>query len=185
MYPQTDRALQGPASAGAPFDDAWADLILRSSDGVPFRVFKIILSLASPIFTDMFSIPPPVSQQSDDQIPMVDLSEHSKVLDVALCHIYPIRSPDNHTSGPLPCKCLNGPAKSPSTLERLGSGEPWPALCPMRTPRAFGDRDRFARQARAPHTCIRLILIINIDDLTSDMGERGAQKQCCSTCKIG
>jgi hypothetical protein len=45
----------------------------------------------------MFSIPPPTSQQSDDQIPMVDLSEHSKVLNVALHHLYPIRSPDTIT----------------------------------------------------------------------------------------
>jgi len=80
--------------AQAPFDDARADLILRSSDGVPFRVFKIILSLASPIFADMFSIPSPASQQSDDPIPVVDLSENSKVLDVALRHLYPVRSPD-------------------------------------------------------------------------------------------
>lgn len=80
--------------AGAPFDDARADLILRSSDGVPFRVFKIILSLASPVFADMFSIPCPASQQSDDQIPVVDLSEDSKDLDVALRHLYPVRSPD-------------------------------------------------------------------------------------------
>ena len=82
------------ASAKTPFDDARADLILRSSDGVHFRVFKIILSLASPIFADMFSIPPPASKQSDDEIQVVDLSEHSKVLDVALRHLYPIRSPD-------------------------------------------------------------------------------------------
>jgi BTB/POZ domain len=82
------------ALAEAPFDDARADLILRSSDSVHFRVFKIILSLASPIFADMFSIPSPASPQSLDEIQVVPLSEHSKTLDVALRHLYPVRSPD-------------------------------------------------------------------------------------------
>jgi hypothetical protein len=45
--------------AEAPFDDAQADLILRSSDKVPvhFCVFGNILSLASQTFADMFRIP--------------------------------------------------------------------------------------------------------------------------------
>jgi hypothetical protein len=42
--------------AEAPFDDAQADLHLQSSDDVHFRVYKNILSLASPTFTDMLSI---------------------------------------------------------------------------------------------------------------------------------
>lgn len=81
--------------AGAPFDDAKADLILRSSDEVPvhFRVFKTILSVASPIFADMFSIPspPPPPEKSHDEVQVVPLSEHSIALDMALRHIYPIR----------------------------------------------------------------------------------------------
>ena len=85
--------------AEAPFDDARADLVLRSSDKVDFRVFKIILSLASPIFTDMFSIPlpPSDSKPSDDEVQVVSLSEHSTALDVALRHIYPVRTPEGDT----------------------------------------------------------------------------------------
>ena len=79
--------------AKAPFDDAQADLILKSSDGVHFHVFKNILSLASPIFNDMFSIPFPLSQGSNDEVHVVPLSEHSTALDVALRHIYPVRPP--------------------------------------------------------------------------------------------
>ena len=82
------------ALAEAPFDDERADLILRSGDGVHFRVFKIVLSLASPIFADMFSTPSPTSQQSNDKVQIVDLSEHSEALDVILRHLYPVRSPN-------------------------------------------------------------------------------------------
>ena len=84
--------------AGAPFDDARADLILQSSDKMDFRVFKIILSLASPIFTDMFNIPLPPSENPDaDEVQVVSLSEHSTALDVALRHIYPVRTPEGDT----------------------------------------------------------------------------------------
>ena len=64
--------LEQPELAEAPFDDAKADLILRSSDEVPvhFRVFKIILSLASPVFADMFSMPSPStpSEKPHDEV---------------------------------------------------------------------------------------------------------------------
>ena len=82
--------------AKAPFNDPRADVILQSSDGVHFRVFKIILSFASPIFSDMFSLPLPASQNpdSDDEVPMVTLSENSEALDLSLRHIYPLQTPD-------------------------------------------------------------------------------------------
>ncbi|KAI0255963.1 hypothetical protein BJV78DRAFT_1113987, partial [Lactifluus subvellereus] len=48
-----------------PFDDADADIILRSSDQVNFHVYKVILSVASPFFKDMFSLPQPVG--ADDR----------------------------------------------------------------------------------------------------------------------
>jgi len=82
------------ALAKSPFDDAKADIVLQSNDGVHFRVFKLILSLASPIFADMFSIPLPSSQQSSNEIQVVVLSEHSTALDVVLRHLYPVRTPD-------------------------------------------------------------------------------------------
>jgi len=102
MPPASQSSLSEPPEqlqlAEAPFDDAKADLILRSSDVVPvhFRVFKIILSLASPIFADMFNIPSPASppsQNPHDDVQVVLLSEHSTALDIALRHIYPIRRP--------------------------------------------------------------------------------------------
>ena len=75
--------------AAAPFDDARADLVLQSSDKIHFRVFKLIISLASPIFADMFRMPSPPSQNSHE-VQVVSLSEDSTALDVALRHIYPM-----------------------------------------------------------------------------------------------
>ncbi len=81
--------------AKAPFDDPRADLILRSSDSVNFHVFKVILSLASSVFADMFTLPsPPASQNSSDEPPVVPLPEDAETLDLALRHCYPIRSPE-------------------------------------------------------------------------------------------
>ena len=60
QYPRASSVSEAYAFAlaFAPFvDDARADLILQSADKVHFRVFKIILSLASPVFADIFSMP--------------------------------------------------------------------------------------------------------------------------------
>jgi hypothetical protein len=57
---------------------------------VHFHVFKIILSLASPIFADMFNIPSPESRDSPDEVQVVPVSERSRALDLALRHLYPI-----------------------------------------------------------------------------------------------
>ena len=78
--------------AEPPFDDARTDLILQSSDKVNFHVFKNILSLASPIFTDMLNIPSSPSEKYHDTVQVVPLSEDSTALEIALRHIYPVRS---------------------------------------------------------------------------------------------
>jgi BTB/POZ domain len=78
--------------AQAPFDDAHADVILRSSDQVHFRVYKPILSLASPVFADTFSIPAPPSESPGDEVQVVTLTEDATALEVALRHIYPVQT---------------------------------------------------------------------------------------------
>ena len=65
-----------------------ADLILRSADSTEFRVHRCILSIASPVFRDMFALPQP-----HDPIPHVDLPETAATLNVLLRYIYPIPSP--------------------------------------------------------------------------------------------
>jgi hypothetical protein len=81
--------------ANAPFDDLRADLVLHSSDGVNFRVFKVILSLASSVFADMFTLPlPPAYQSSTNEPQVVLLPEDAQTLDLALRYCYPIPSPE-------------------------------------------------------------------------------------------
>jgi hypothetical protein len=84
--------------AKAPFDDSRADIILRSSNGVDFRVFKIILSLISPVFSEKINAASssPWCQKVGETslIPTVCLPENSETLDLALRHCYPTLSPE-------------------------------------------------------------------------------------------
>ena len=72
------------------FDAPDTDTILRSSDGKEFRVHKVILSLASPVFQGMFGLPQPPEPPS--QIPTIDVPESSDILAPFLQLLYP-RSP--------------------------------------------------------------------------------------------
>ena len=65
------------------------DIILRSADGQQFRTHKNVLSRASPVFRDMFAFPQPPSPEPSS-IPVVDVSETGKVLDVFLQCLYPM-----------------------------------------------------------------------------------------------
>ncbi|KAF8267381.1 hypothetical protein EI94DRAFT_1801721 [Lactarius quietus] len=77
---------------GPPFDHADADIILRSSDQVDFHVFKDILSLSSPFFKSMFSLPQPDVGVAEKQNPVIDLTEHSSTIATLLTFIYPVVS---------------------------------------------------------------------------------------------
>lgn len=50
-----------------------ADVIIRSSDNVDFRVQRAALSLFSPVFADILSIPQP--EGSNGELPVVSVSE--------------------------------------------------------------------------------------------------------------
>ncbi|KAL4248405.1 SKP1/BTB/POZ domain superfamily protein [Abortiporus biennis] len=73
-------------------DDPNADVILRSSDGVEFRVFKVILSKSSPFFNDMFSLPQ-ATEQSLTAAQVIDVAEDSTTLAKLLTYCYPLRTP--------------------------------------------------------------------------------------------
>ncbi|KIJ20984.1 hypothetical protein PAXINDRAFT_95950 [Paxillus involutus ATCC 200175] len=79
--------------AASPFDHAKADVILRSSDNIDFRVFKLFLSLASPFFATLFDIPQPTEeteeQETKDGLAVISVSEHSNTLDALLRFCYP------------------------------------------------------------------------------------------------
>ncbi|TDL26739.1 hypothetical protein BD410DRAFT_783851 [Rickenella mellea] len=88
--------------ATTPFDDANADIALRSAEGVHFRVAKAILVHSSPFFRDMLSLPQPSTSASPssgnredfDGIPVVPVSESKLTLDTLLRICYPILSPE-------------------------------------------------------------------------------------------
>jgi len=78
----------------APYDlqSPDADAILRSSDGKDLRVHKVILSLSSPVFRDMFSLPQP-TESAPSHIPVVDVPESSNVLTPFIQFLYPFSQP--------------------------------------------------------------------------------------------
>ncbi|KIJ65512.1 hypothetical protein HYDPIDRAFT_39446 [Hydnomerulius pinastri MD-312] len=79
--------------ASWPFQHSKADIILRSSDNVDFRVFRLFLSLASSFFETLFELPQPSGEVADqemrDGLAVVPVSETSKVLDAFLRFCYP------------------------------------------------------------------------------------------------
>jgi len=69
-----------------------ADVILRASGGREFHAHKLILSFASPVFRDMFSVPQPPPTESS-QLPIVDINEPPGALEMFLRTIYPTPNP--------------------------------------------------------------------------------------------
>ncbi|TFY76285.1 hypothetical protein EWM64_g7729 [Hericium alpestre] len=99
MFAGTLHNDQKPRDYGAPFDDSDADVVLRSSDNADFRVYKVILAKSSPFFSDLFSIPQPEEEkaspdpahtESTPQLPVIDVSEHSRILAMLLSMCYPL-----------------------------------------------------------------------------------------------
>lgn len=86
-----------------PFTKPNADIVLRSSDGINFRVHKLILSEASPVFEGMFALPQPAASSRDsesntahadcDGLPVVAVTEKGKTLENLLRICYPMADP--------------------------------------------------------------------------------------------
>ena len=72
------------------------DIVLRAGSEPDskhdFRVHKVILSFASPVFRDMLAFPQPLDQALDEehQLPIVDIPEAPEVFDTILRFIYPV-----------------------------------------------------------------------------------------------
>lgn len=80
------------------FEDSSADIILRSSNGIDFRVYKTILAKASPVFEGMFTHPPPPPsavppEEYSNGLHVVNLTESTEALDALLRFCYPVREP--------------------------------------------------------------------------------------------
>ncbi|PCH36289.1 hypothetical protein WOLCODRAFT_140320 [Wolfiporia cocos MD-104 SS10] len=82
----------GPETRTAhhPFDDRNADVILHSSDGVDFYVYRTILILASPFFRSMFSLP---QSEISEPCQVVPVTEDSRTIESLLRICYPIKDP--------------------------------------------------------------------------------------------
>ncbi|KAL5531274.1 hypothetical protein ACEPAG_4151 [Sanghuangporus baumii] len=91
-----------------PFDGSngtHSDLILRSADGVDFKVMKAVLAVASPVFHDMTTLAEPLlvssegqcnasAEVSEEGFPIVVMYESNAiVLDALLRMIYPVVPP--------------------------------------------------------------------------------------------
>ncbi|KAG1812928.1 uncharacterized protein BJ212DRAFT_1569576 [Suillus subaureus] len=81
------------AQAQAPFDDHNCDIILRSANDVDFHVFKLILSLMSPVFKDMFELLQSESQSDVSSVPVITVTESSTTLESLLLLCYPATTP--------------------------------------------------------------------------------------------
>jgi hypothetical protein len=81
-----------------PSDASDANLVIRSSDLVNFKVHKSILAMASPFFKDLLSLPQPPDSESVDGLPVVRLSEDSELLSTLVSMLYPLRPmiPDSY-----------------------------------------------------------------------------------------
>jgi len=66
-----------------------ADVVIRAAGARDFRVHKVILSLVSPVFKDMFTLPQPTS----DIVPHVDVQESPETWSNILHTIYPMPNP--------------------------------------------------------------------------------------------
>jgi len=69
-----------------------ADIILRASGGKQFHAHKLVLSLASPVFRDMFSVHQP-PDSGPPKTPIVDVDNPPDPLEMFLQIIYPVRTP--------------------------------------------------------------------------------------------
>jgi hypothetical protein len=84
--------VNSSASPLEPFDVPDANLIIRSSDHVDFRVHKPVLSMASPVFKNRLCLPQPSDSETADGLPVVKLSESSELLNSLVTMLYPIRT---------------------------------------------------------------------------------------------
>ncbi|KAF8258127.1 hypothetical protein EI94DRAFT_1755556 [Lactarius quietus] len=67
-----------------------ANIILRFSDQVNFRVHKSVLAMSSPFFKDLLSLPQPPDDELVDGLPVIAVSERAGLLNNLISLLYPI-----------------------------------------------------------------------------------------------
>ena len=88
-----------------PFEVPDANIIIRSSDNIDFRVHKSLLAMASPFFKDLLSLPQPSDREIVDGLPAVRLPESSELLSCLISIIYPVPTvmPNSYEKVLYPC----------------------------------------------------------------------------------
>jgi BTB/POZ domain len=90
---QDSQAQINPTTSPLPtFDAPDANIIVRSSDLVDFRVHKSVLAMTSPFFKDLLSLPQPSDSETFDGLPVVQLSEDSELLNSLVSILYSVRT---------------------------------------------------------------------------------------------
>jgi BTB/POZ domain len=88
---QDPEAQINPTTSPPPtFDVPDANIIIRSSDLVDFRVHKSVLAMASPFFKDLLSLPQPSDSESFDGLHVIRLPEDSELLGSLVSMLYPM-----------------------------------------------------------------------------------------------
>ena len=67
-----------------------ANIIVRSSDQVNFRVHKSVLAVSSPFFKDLLSLPQPPDGEIVDGLPVITFPENASVLNCLISLLYPV-----------------------------------------------------------------------------------------------
>ena len=95
---EAEQTIQPAALADAPFNDVNGDIILQSS-GAPtinFQTYKLFLTHASTVFTDMLTLPHHQSQNGEP--PVVIMQENADDLESLLLFCHPGAAPKPPTS---------------------------------------------------------------------------------------
>ncbi len=85
--------MEATSSSPSPFSFPDGDVILRSADGADLRVHTTFLSIASPFFRDMFSLP-----QISNEMQTIEMTEKTDVLVAILELIYPLEEPSPYAT---------------------------------------------------------------------------------------
>ncbi|KAH9066087.1 hypothetical protein EDB83DRAFT_2675026 [Lactarius deliciosus] len=79
-----------PPSVSLGLDLPDANIIVRSSDGVNFRVRKSVLAISSPFFKDLLSLPQPPDDELVDGLHIIQLPEDADLINSLISLLYPI-----------------------------------------------------------------------------------------------
>ena len=103
-----------------PSDLPDANLVIRSSDFVDFKVHKTVLAAVSPFFKDLLSLHQPPDSEYVDELPVVQFFEDSELLSTLFSMLYPLRPvavPSSYDK--VSCLLATSPAVIPNSYSKV------------------------------------------------------------------